>query len=150
MRALHFATEDAATILNFSRRCRDRGISPHAACKEEVNIAGLDKRTTKTSGYAVSLRIRKRIEEIIGWIKTVGGLRRSRYRGMERTRAWGYFVAGAYNLLRLIRLATDWLATGTPRSRSTVRESSSKVLWYSSSRRMLSSTSVTGPWALMK
>ena len=49
-------------------------------------------------------RIRKRVEEIIGWIKTVGGLRRSRYRGTERTQAWGYFVAGTYNLLRMARL----------------------------------------------
>ena len=39
-------------------------------------------------------RIRKRMEEIFGWIKTVGGLRRSRYRGKERTEAWAYFVAG--------------------------------------------------------
>jgi hypothetical protein len=44
------------------------------------------------------------VEEIFGWIKTVGGLRRSRYRGRERTQAWGYFVAGTYNLLRIARL----------------------------------------------
>jgi IS5 family transposase len=54
--------------------------------------------------FTVSQRIRKRVEEIIGWIKTVGGLRRSRYRGLERTQAWGYFVAGTYNLVRLARL----------------------------------------------
>jgi transposase len=88
----------------FVRGCRDRGIAPHAACKQNVHVAGLDKRTTTRPGYGVSLRIRKRIEEIIGWVKTVGGLRRSRYRGIERTQAWGYFVAGAYNLLRMARL----------------------------------------------
>ena len=48
--------------------------------------------------------MRKRVEEIFGWIKTVGGLRRTRYRGTERTQAWGYFVAGTYNLLRMARL----------------------------------------------
>ena len=90
----------------FIHGCRDRGIVPHAACKSRVNVAGLDKRTTTKSGYGMSLRIRKRIEEIIGWIKTIGGLRRSRYRGIERTQAWGYFVTGAYNLLRLARLET--------------------------------------------
>ena len=58
----------------------------------------------RESGYQLSLKIRKRVEEIFGWIKTVGGFRRSRYWGLERTQAWGYFVAGTYNLLRLARL----------------------------------------------
>jgi hypothetical protein len=48
--------------------------------------------------------MRRRVEEIIGWIKVVGGLRCSRYRGQERTQAWRYFVAGTCNLLRLARL----------------------------------------------
>jgi hypothetical protein len=67
-------------------------------------VPGLDGRTTRKGGYQTSQRIRKRVEEIFGWIKTVGGLRRSRYRGRERTQAWGYFVAGTYNLLRMARL----------------------------------------------
>jgi hypothetical protein len=74
------------------------------ACKANVRVPGLDGRTTQKPGYQTSQRIRKRVEEIIGWIKTVGGLRRSRYRGQERTQAWAYFVAGTYNLLRLARL----------------------------------------------
>jgi len=84
--------------------CRQRGVSPHVACKDGVSVAGLDARTTDRSGYQTSQRIRKRVEEIFGWVKTVGGLRRSRYRGRERTQAWGYFVVGTYNLLRLARL----------------------------------------------
>jgi transposase len=88
----------------FVQGCRERGIAPHVACKEKVTVAGLDGRTTRQPSYQVSLRIRKRVEEIFGWIKTVGGFRRSRYRGLERTQAWGYFVAGTYNLLRLARL----------------------------------------------
>jgi len=88
----------------FVEGCRKQGISPHAACKDKVTIEGLDARTTTKSGYKLSLKIRKRIEEIFGWIKTVGGLRRSRYRGIERTQAIGYMVAGAYNLLRLAKL----------------------------------------------
>ena len=74
------------------------------ACKENLKVEGLDGRTTTKAGYGMSLRLRKRVEEIFGWMKTVGGLRRSRYRGRERTQAWGHFVAGTYNLLRMARL----------------------------------------------
>ena len=88
----------------FVRGCRERKLSPHVACKERMQVPGLDRRTTTKSGYQTSQRIRKRVEEIIGWIKVVGGLRRSRYRGQERTQAWGYFVVGTYNLLRMARL----------------------------------------------
>ena len=88
----------------FVQGCRERAIAPHVACKNRVQVAGLDGRTTMQKSYQVSLRIRKRVEEIFGWIKTVGGFRRSRYRGVERTQAWGYFVAGTYNLLRMARL----------------------------------------------
>jgi transposase len=89
---------------SFVHGCREREVSPHVACKDGVRTPGLDARTIGQPGYQTSQRIRKRIEEIFGWMKTVGGLRRSRYRGEERTQAWGYFVAGTYNLLRLARL----------------------------------------------
>ncbi len=87
----------------FVAGCRQRGISPHVACKEQ-KVEGLDRRTTGSGGYQTSQRIRKRVEEICGWIKTIGGLRRSRYLGIERTQAWSYFVGGTYNLLRMARL----------------------------------------------
>lgn len=90
---------------DFVAECREQNIAPHVACKDGVNIPGLDGRTTAKASYRVSQRIRKRVEEIFGWIKTVGGLRRSRYRGRERTQAWGYFVASTYNLLRMARLS---------------------------------------------
>jgi transposase len=89
---------------DFVRGCRQRQVRPHVACKENVKVPGLDRRTTGTKTYTISQRIRKRVEEIIGWLKTIGGLRRSRYRGIERTQAWGYFVAATYNLLRMARL----------------------------------------------
>ena len=88
----------------FVAGCRERSVSPHVACKTGVEVAGLDARTTRGSGYRISQKIRKRVEEIFGWMKTVGGLRKTRYRGVERTQAWAYFVAGAYNLLRMARL----------------------------------------------
>ena len=52
----------------------------------------------------MSQKIRKRVEEIFGWMKTVGEFRRTRYRGVERTRLAGYFVATAYNLVRMANL----------------------------------------------
>lgn len=84
--------------------CREENMAPHVACKDGVSVAGLDGRTTARESYRIRQRIRQRVEEIFGWIKTVGGLRRSRYRGRERTQAWGYFVAGTYNVLRIARL----------------------------------------------
>lgn len=85
--------------------CRQRGLSPHAACKTNLMVEGLDGRTTGQSGYQTSQRIRKRVEEIFGWMKTVGGLRRSRYRGIDRNQAWASMVAAAYNLVRMARLS---------------------------------------------
>jgi transposase len=95
----------------FVTGCREREVSPHTACKAGLEIAGLDGRTTGRAGYRTSQRLRKRVEEIFGWIKTVGGLRRTRYRGVERTQAWAYFVAGTYNLLRITNLGLS-LQTG--------------------------------------
>src|ERR1017187_3721444 len=74
----------------FGQGCRARQITPQVACKAKVQVAGLDGRTTTQRSYQVSLKIRKRVEEIFGWIKPAGGFRRSRYRGVERTQAWGY------------------------------------------------------------
>jgi len=95
----------------FVTGCREREVAPHTACKAGFEISGLDGRTTSRAGYRTSQRLRKRVEEIFGWIKTVGGLRRTRYRGVERTQAWAYFVAGTYNLLRITNLGLS-LQTG--------------------------------------
>jgi transposase len=89
---------------DFVSGCRRRDVAPHVACKDGIKVPGLDRRTTRGLAYRLSQIIRKRVEEIIGWLKTIGGLRRSRYRGIERTQACGYFVAATYNLLRLARL----------------------------------------------
>jgi transposase len=89
----------------FVAGCRERGIAPHVACKEGVHVAGLDGRTTGSKGCQRSLKLRKRVEEIFGWMKTVGGLAQSRYKGIDRNQAWAYFVAASYNLLRMARLA---------------------------------------------
>ncbi len=98
-----FGTDKGYHQKGFVQGCRERGIAPYVARKDKVQVAGLDGRTTTRRSYQVSLKIRKRVEEIFGWIKTVGGLRRSQYRGLEQTQAWGYFVVGTYNPLRLAR-----------------------------------------------
>jgi transposase len=83
---------------------RRQGVTPHVA--QKVNSA-IDRRTTWHPGYAISQRIRKRVEEIFGWMKTVGGFRRSRYRGLDRTGLAGYLVATAYNLVRMAKLLVE-------------------------------------------
>ena len=88
-----------------TRQCvkdmRDRGVTPHVAQRTH---SAIDGRTTRHPGYGVSQKIRKQIEEIFGWMKTVGGFRRTRYRGVERTGLAGYLVATAYNLVRMSNL----------------------------------------------
>ena len=66
--------------------------------------SAIDGRTTRHAGYAVSQRIRKRIEEAFGWIKMVAGLEQTKFRGCDRV-GWAFsFAATAYNLTRLPKL----------------------------------------------
>jgi transposase len=85
---------------------RARGVTPHVAQNTTKRRSAIDGRTTSHPGYALSQRARKRVEEVFGWMKTIGGLRRTRYRGVERTGLTGYLVATAYNLVRLATLLT--------------------------------------------
>jgi transposase len=83
---------------------RARRVTPHVAQHTNKRRSAVDGRTTCWPGYALSQRARKRVEEVFGWMKTVGGFRRTRYRGVERTGLLGYLVATAYNLVRLANL----------------------------------------------
>ena len=93
----------------FVAMLRGRSIAPHIARIEGRSTPGLDARTTRHDGYAVSQQKRKRVEEIFGWMKTVGGLRKSRFVGQVKTQLVAYMVGAAYNLLRMARLQ---IATG--------------------------------------
>ncbi len=75
--------------------------------------SAIDARTTRPSGYAVSQRIRKRVEEVFGWMKTVGNFRKTRYRGLAKSRIAALMVAAAYNLLRMAKLRLNGLARHT-------------------------------------
>ena len=89
---------------DFIDGCRQRRVTPHVADKDKHSA--LDGRTTTKAGYSISQRIRKRIEEIFGWTKTVGAFRRTRFRGRRRTQLAAYVVGAAYNLVRMARLAS--------------------------------------------
>ena len=67
--------------------------------------SAIDGRTTRHESYSISQRIRKKIEEIFGWMKTVGGFRKTRYRGTHRTQLAAWWVGAAYNLVRMAKMA---------------------------------------------
>jgi transposase len=89
---------------DFVERCRTHDVTPHVA-QNVHQRSGIDRRTTRHPGYAVSIAVRRRIESIFGWLKTTAGLRRTRYRGRAKTELFGYLAAAAYNLVRISRLA---------------------------------------------
>ena len=91
-------------VKDFVQHLREHNIRPHIARIEGRKTPGLDGRTTRTAGYKVSQRKRKRIEEIFGWLKTVGGMRKTRFIGQVRTQIAAYLSAAAYNLLRIAKL----------------------------------------------
>jgi transposase len=89
---------DAAS---FVAGLRALGVTPHVAQNQSRRRSAIDRRTTRHTGYAWSQRARKRVEEVFGWMKTIGPLRRTRYRGAARV-DWSFvFTAAAYNLVRM-------------------------------------------------
>jgi transposase len=95
---------------SFVAALRMRKVTPHIAVNGTVSKLGkvrktlIDKRTTRHEGYAVSLRVRKRIEEAFGWAKTIGGMAKLKVRGLARAEAAFTFRMIAYNLIRLPKL----------------------------------------------
>jgi transposase len=83
---------------------RESNVTPHVARNDNGRRSAIDGRTTRHPGYAVSLRIRKRIEEAFGWAKTVAGLRKARHRGLPKIDWQFTFAMAAYNLVRLPKL----------------------------------------------
>jgi transposase len=93
---------------DFVHGCRDRNVSPHVAQNvHKRRRSAIDERTTRHAGYEISARVRKRVEEIFGWFKTVGNYRKTRFKGLERNQMAAYFVGAAFNLLRIARLMED-------------------------------------------
>jgi transposase len=86
----------------FVAECRQMNATPHVA--QKARHSAIDGRTTRHAGYATSQVRRKRIEEIFGWMKTVGGMRKLRHRGLQLVGWMFTFAAAAYNLVRMRNL----------------------------------------------
>jgi transposase len=91
---------------DFVRETRNMNATPHVAQNNKGRKSAIDGRTTRHPGYAVSQQKRKRVEEIFGWMKTVGGMRKLRHRGLELVGWMFTLTAAAYNLVRIRNLAT--------------------------------------------
>ena len=89
---------------DFIAEMREINVTPHIAQNDNGRRSAIDGRTTRHSGYAVSVCIRKRIEEAFGWAKTVAGLRKARHRGLPKIDWQFTFAMAAYYLIRLPKL----------------------------------------------
>jgi len=96
--------DKAYDTADFVAEMRRLGVTPHVSQHTNGRRSAIDGRTTRHPGYAISVRVRKRIEEVFGWIKTVGGLRKTRHRGTALV-GWVFtLAAAAYNVVRIPKL----------------------------------------------
>jgi hypothetical protein len=103
-RPITLGADRAYDTEDFVNELRSMNATPHVAQNTSGRSSAIDGRTTRHQGYVVSQRIRKRIEEAFGWMKTVAGQERTKFRGRERV-GWAFtFAAAAYNLARLPKL----------------------------------------------
>jgi transposase len=97
-------------VRGFVKALKERQVTPHIAIDGNIRSNGIprataiDRRTTRHSGYEISQRIRKRIEEIFGWTKSTGGLGQLKVRGLGKANATFLFALAAYDLIRLPKL----------------------------------------------
>ena len=91
---------------DFVAELRARGVTPHVAQHDRRRRSAVDGRTTRHRGYRQSQQRRKIVEQVFGWLKTVGGGRKLRFVGRERNRGWLELTAAAYNLVRMATLET--------------------------------------------
>jgi transposase len=109
-RRITVGADKAYDTREFVQSLRALKAVPHVAQNCQGRKSAIDGRTTRHPGYAVSQRLRKRVEEIFGWMKTVGNLRKTRHRGEDRV-GWVFtLTAAAYNLVRIRNLK----AAGSP------------------------------------
>lgn len=98
------AADRAYDTRDFVAELRDRCVTPHVAQKVSGRRSAIDGRTTRHPGYGASIRIRKRIEEVFGWVKSAAGQGKTRFRGLPRVRFAFTLTIAAYNLIRLPKL----------------------------------------------
>ena len=102
--AITLGADKAYDAEDFVNELRSMNVTPHVTQNTNGRSSAIDGRTTRRGGYAVSQRIRKRIEEAFGWAKTVAGLRKARHRGLSKIDWQFTFAMAAYNLVRLPKL----------------------------------------------
>jgi transposase len=105
--AVTLGADKAYDAEDFVNELRSLKVTPHVAQNTSNRRSSIDRRTTRHGGYPVSQRIRKRIEEAFGWIKTVAGQEKTRFRGVSRVGFAFTFAAAAYNLVRLPKLLAE-------------------------------------------
>ncbi len=98
------AADKGYDAAGFVTDVRDLGFTPHVAPNTSRRRSAIDGRTTRHRGHLISQRIRKRIEEPFGWMKTVAGGRKLRYIGKQRNRAWFIMTGAIYNIIRIAAL----------------------------------------------
>lgn len=96
--------DKAFDTAEFVGALRDLNVTPHVAQNTTSRRSAIDERTTRHPGYALSQRVRKRVEEIFGWLKTVGLMRKLRHRGTDRIDWIFIFACAVYNLIRIRNL----------------------------------------------
>jgi transposase len=102
-RRITLGADKGYDVAGFVKELRQVDVTPHVA--QKIRYGALDGRTTRHSGYHVSQRMRKRVEEIFGWLKTVGMARKLRHRGLPRA-GWVFtFALAVYNLVRIRNLS---------------------------------------------
>jgi transposase len=112
-RRITLAGDKGFDVAAFVDDLRERKVTPHIAVQDHLTKTGkrrttrIDGRTTRHAGYAISQRIRKRIEEIFGWVKVQGGQDKTKFRGRQRVDASFTLALAAYNLIRLPKLLAD-------------------------------------------
>ena len=87
--------------VDFIQELRSMDVTPHIAQNDTNRRSAIDTRTTRHTGYDISQRKRKRVEEVFGWGKVVGTMRKVKVRGLKRVSGLFTFVVAAYNLVRI-------------------------------------------------
>ncbi|CAJ0855759.1 hypothetical protein AMST5_04209 [freshwater sediment metagenome] len=103
-RRITLAADKGYDAEDFVNELRSMRVTPHVAQNVSGRSSAIDRRTARHAGYGLSQRIRKRIEEGFGWIKTVAGQEKTKFRGCDRVGFAFTFAAAAYNLVRLPKL----------------------------------------------
>src|SRR5947209_1265792 len=107
-RRLTLGADKGYDTRDFVAAVRLLGVTPHVAQNTgHRRRSAIDDRTTRHAGYAVSQQRRKRVEEIFGWLKTIGLMRKTRHRGTRRVDWMFTFALAAYNLVRIRTLTTQ-------------------------------------------